>query len=148
MLNYKKTKKEGTTDTCTEKRNSNSNKLKKEGEEFIKQRKYHQTKIKSWQRLPIPFLWSPYFAYHPLFKISPNLIFVFFPRLIMWLRHTQYVNLLTHISFIITDQNLSSLSILALEVPCYVVYATEREVYWTFHTDGMVLTSTWIWYHI
>ena len=47
MLSYKKIKKEETIETCTEKRNSNSNKLKKEGEQFIKQRKYNQTEMNS-----------------------------------------------------------------------------------------------------
>ena len=115
MINVKlsQNQKKGTIDTWIEKRNSNSNKLKKEGEEFIKQRKYDQTEMNSWQRLPIPFLGSLYIAYPPLFKICRNLILVFFPRLVMWSCHTQYANLVTDISFVITDQDLYSLSILA-----------------------------------
>ena len=149
MINVKlsENQKKGTIDTWIEKRNSNSNKLKKECEEFIKQRKYDQTEMNSWQRLPIPFLGSLYIAYPPLFKICRNLILVFFPRLVMWSCHTQYANLVTDICFAITDQDLYSFSILAPEVPCYVVYATKCEFYWRIHTDGMVLTRTWIWYH-
>ena len=59
MLNFKETKKEGTIDTCTEKSNSNNNKLKKEGEKSLKLRKELQPKINSWQRFAITLFYDP-----------------------------------------------------------------------------------------
>ena len=59
MLNFKETKKEGTIDTCTEKSNSNNNKLKKEGEKSLKLRKELQPKINGWQRFAITLFYDP-----------------------------------------------------------------------------------------
>ena len=73
MLNFKETKKEGTIDTCTEKSNSNNNKLKKEGEKSLKLRKELQPKINGWQRFAITLFTIPLYCLPTLFKIYPNI---------------------------------------------------------------------------